>query len=82
MKYEKKTKQIKPKELIEQLENDLPELFIHETNIVPHYQSHKLLKQLISEKDAIIHNDFSENYSTKCNQEIQLLHFDSSQAHI
>lgn len=82
MKYKKTIQQIEPKDLIEQLENDLQKFVVHETNIVHQYQSFKPLKQFISEKDAFLHMDFSENYSLKCNQEIQALHFCDSRTQI
>lgn len=82
-KYKKETQKIKPYDLIGQLEeSDLPKLFKHEMNIVHQYTTIKSLKESLTEKDAIIHMDFSENYTTKCNQEIQSYHFGGSRTQI
>ncbi|XP_060801187.1 uncharacterized protein LOC132904255 [Amyelois transitella] len=83
MKYKKETQKLKPYDLIGQLEEtDLPKLFQHEMNIVHQYNTVKSLKESLTEKDAIIHMDFSENYTTKCNQEIQSYHFGGSRTQI
>nr|CAI5831925.1 unnamed protein product [Callosobruchus analis] len=74
-KYKKETKSMKPRDLVMQLEIDLQKLFQHE-------QSIKLLKQSLTDNDAIIHMDFSENFNTKCNQEIQAYHFGGSRTQI
>nr|CAI5831927.1 unnamed protein product [Callosobruchus analis] len=81
-KYKKETKSMKPRDLVMQLEIDLQKLFQHEVNIVHQYQSIKLLKQSLTDNDAIIHMDFSENFNTKCNQEIQAYHFGGSRTQI
>lgn len=74
---------LKPHDLVMQLEeSDLPKLFQHEQNIVHQYKSIKCFKESLAEKDAVIHMDFSENYTTKCNQEIQSYHFDGSKTQI
>lgn len=54
----------------------------HEIYIVHQYTTIKSLKQSLTEKDAVIHMDFSENYTTKCNQEIQAYHFGGSRTQI
>lgn len=81
-KYKKETKSMKPRNLIIQLENDLQKLFQHEVNIVHQYKTIKSLKESLTEKDAVIHMDFSENFTTKCNQEIQAYHFGGSRTQI
>lgn len=81
-KYKKETKNVKPRNLIIQLENDLQKFFQHEVNIVHQYNTLKSLKQSLTERDAVIHMDFSENFSTKCNQEIQAYHFGGSRSQI
>lgn len=35
----------------------------------------KSLKRTLTERDAVIHMDFSENFSTECNQEMQGMWF-------
>ncbi|KAI8420458.1 hypothetical protein MSG28_008946 [Choristoneura fumiferana] len=82
-KYKKEIQKMKPYDLIGQLEqSDLIKLFQHEVNIVHQYNTIKSLKESLTEKDAIIHMDFSENYATKCNQEIQSYHFGGSRTQI
>lgn len=82
-KYKKEMYNLKPRDLIMQLEeSDLPKLFQHEQNIVHQYKTIKSLKESLTEKDAVIHMDFSENYTTKCNQEIQSYHFGGSRTQI
>lgn len=74
-KYKKEMYNLKPCDLIMQLkECDLPKLFQHERNIVHQYKTIRSLKESLTEKYAVIHMDFSENYTTKCNQEIQSYH--------
>lgn len=76
-------KSLKPRDLITQLEDvDLPKLFQHEQNTVHQYKIIKSLKDSLTEKDAIIHIDFSKNHTTKCNQEIQSYHFGGSRTQI
>lgn len=82
-KYKKETQKLKPYDLITQLEeNDLRKLFQHELNIVHQYNTIKSLKESLTEKDALIHMDFSENWTTKYNQEIQSYHFGGSRTQI
>ncbi|XP_049876011.1 uncharacterized protein LOC126377838 [Pectinophora gossypiella] len=81
-KYKKETTSMRPRDLIIQLQNDLQKLFQHEVNIVHQYNTIKSLKQSLTEKDVVIHMDFSENFSTKCNQEIQAYHFGGSRTQI
>nr|CAI5824041.1 unnamed protein product [Callosobruchus analis] len=52
--------------------------YIKKYLIFVHYKAVKALKQNISDKEAIIHMDFSENYCTKYGQEIQAYHFGGS----
>nr|CAI5841458.1 unnamed protein product [Callosobruchus analis] len=52
-------------ELKVKLENDLIKLFKHEMNIVHQYQSVRRLKESLTERDVVVHMDFSENYCTK-----------------
>lgn len=52
-------------------ESELPKLFKHEQSIVHQYKTINSLKKSLTEKDAVIHIDFSENNTTKCNQKIK-----------
>lgn len=81
-KYKKQVKEVKPKDLILQLEGDVQKLLKHERNIVHQYETIKSLKQILTDKDAIIHMDFSENYNAKYNREIQSFHFGGSRMQI
>lgn len=56
--------------------------FRHEFNIVHQYNAIKLLKKSLSENDVLVHMDFSENFCTKYNQEIQSFHFGGSRTQI
>jgi hypothetical protein len=54
-KYMKETYNLKPRDLITQLEESyLPKLFQHEQNIVHQYKTFKALKESLTEKDAIM----------------------------
>lgn len=78
VKYRKEQQEILPRNLIAKLETDLPKFFRHVFNIVHQHNSFKKLKESLSENDAIVHMDFSENFCTKYNQEIQSFHFGGS----
>nr|CAI5849698.1 unnamed protein product [Callosobruchus analis] len=65
-------------ELKVKLENDLIKLFKHEMNIVHQYRSVRRLKESLTERDVVVHMDFSENYCTKYSEEIQSFHFGGS----
>lgn len=61
-KYKKEMYNLKPRDLVMQLEeSDLPKLLQHEQNIVHQYKTIKSLKETLTEKDAVIHMDFSES---------------------
>ncbi|VEN41133.1 unnamed protein product [Callosobruchus maculatus] len=81
-KYRKETIQITPRDLILELEHDLKTFFRHVFNMVHQYNSIRQMKESLTEMDAIIHMDFSENYSTKYNKEIQAFHFGGSRTQI
>lgn len=81
-KYKIELKEIPPRDLILNLEEYILPFFRHECNIVHQYNTIKNLKQSLTEKDAIIHMDFSENFATKYNQEIQAFHFGGSRNQI
>lgn len=50
----------------------LAKMFQHEQDILHQYKCIKSVKESFTETDAIIHMDFSENYTTKFNLEVQL----------
>lgn len=77
-KYLKKTFTVRPRELIEELHEDLEAYYQHERNITHQYNAIKKYKQNLTDEDAIIHMDFSENYCSKYGQEIQAFHFGGS----
>ncbi|VEN45539.1 unnamed protein product, partial [Callosobruchus maculatus] len=81
-KYRKETIQITPRDLILELEHDLKTSFRHVFNMVQQYNSIRQMKESLIEMDAIIHMDFSENYSTKYNKEIQAFHSGGSRTQI
>ncbi|KAJ2953949.1 hypothetical protein O0L34_g1586 [Tuta absoluta] len=71
-----KTKKTAPtKEIINKLEEQLKPFMKHCMRIITQYRIMKQLKENLKEDEAIVHCDFSENYGTKCNREIQASHF-------
>lgn len=78
----KKTVPIYPHDLIIHLETKLGIFLQHEVNIVHQYNAMRTIKRNLTEKDAIIHMDFSENYQTKYAEEIQAFHFGGSRQQI
>lgn len=81
-KYKKETQEMLPKDLIDELGDTMNRFFRHEFNIVHQYNAIKLLKKSLSENDVLVHMDFSENFCTKYNQEIQSFHFGGSRTQI
>lgn len=81
-KQKKENIETSARDLKVKLENDLVKLFKHELNIVHQYQSLKMIKQSLTEKDVVVHMDFSENYCTKYNEEIQSFHFGGSRTQL
>lgn len=74
----KQTSNCPPKDLVMKLENELQVFLRDEANIIHQYQSIKILKDNLTEKEAVIHMDFSENYNTKYSEEVQSFHFGGS----
>ncbi|CAH0402137.1 unnamed protein product [Chilo suppressalis] len=70
--------QIKPRDLIMDLESKMQKFFHHELNKVHQYNAMQTKQQCLTEYEAIIHVDFSENYQTKYAEEIQSFHFGGS----
>lgn len=81
-KYKKNTLNCAPKDIVMKLEENLDIFLKHEANIVHQYQTIKSLKDNLTEKDAVIHMDFSENYNTKYSSEVQSFHFGGSRTQI
>lgn len=81
-KYVKRTTNCPPKDLIMKLENELPVFLRHVVNIVHQYQVIKSLKDNLTETEAVVHMDFSENYNTKYSEEVQSFHFGGSRTQI
>ncbi|XP_022819027.1 uncharacterized protein LOC111353248 [Spodoptera litura] len=81
-KYVKKSFDVKPRDLIIELQDELETFLRHERNIVHQFSAIKKLKSMLTEEDALIHMDFSENYITKYSQEIQAFHFGGSRTQI
>lgn len=76
------SQEVKPEELIAKIERDIVKFFQHEFNIIHQYSAIKHLKKSLTENDALVHMDFSENFCTKYNQEIQTFHFGGSRTQI
>lgn len=66
------------KTLIEEVQQDLKMFKIHAFNIKNQNNAYKTVHQNLSDTEAILHVDFSENYSCKLAQEIQTFHFGAS----
>lgn len=81
-KFTKKILVSPPKDVIVQLEKELIRFLQHERNAVHQYQTIKSLKTSLTEKDCIIHMDFSENYCTKFSEEVQAFHFGGSRTQL
>lgn len=69
---------VKPLQLIKIFENNLKPFLTHCSNIRNQSQAFKHYKQNMTEKDCVVHIDFSENYSSKYGSEIQSMHFGGS----
>lgn len=73
-------------ETIEDTQDNLVELFHtllhkfkrHAFNINQQYSYCRELRKKLSKEEAVIHIDFSENYTCKYSSEIQAVHFGSS----
>ena len=68
--------------LAEELNQDLQRACRHFFNIRHQYQALRTLKEKMSHEEALMHIDFSENYSTKYESEIQSMHFGPSRRQI
>ncbi|KAF9423866.1 hypothetical protein HW555_000924, partial [Spodoptera exigua] len=69
---------VKPLQLIKIFENNLKPFLTHCSNIRNQSQAFKHYKQNMTEKDCVVHIDFSDNYSSKYGSEIQSMHFGGS----
>lgn len=66
------------KDLTELFCQKLEVLAIHQLNWIHQAEQFRNLKQNITECEAVLHIDFSENYACKMNTEIQAYHFGGS----
>ena len=89
--YEKKGQTLTSKKTVKRIQKgtveDLKQQFLaamqkfagHVYNIRHQFRKYRDLKRSLSEKDAVIHIDFSENWNCKYSAEIQSVHFGGSQ---
>lgn len=66
------------KELEEAFQKDMKDFKVHIFNIKQQYAAYKSLRENLSSSEALIHIDFSENFSCKLSEEIQSFHFGGS----
>ncbi|CAD6223678.1 GSCOCG00011761001-RA-CDS, partial [Cotesia congregata] len=78
----KKEIKIPIRELIQKLEETLPSFLQHVATIAHQYQTISELKKNLTENEVLIHIDFSENYCSKYNEEIQSVHFGGARKQI
>ncbi|XP_068624011.1 uncharacterized protein [Battus philenor] len=78
----KKEIKVSIRELVQKLEETLPLFLQHVATIAHQYQTTSELKQNLSENEVLIHIDFSENYCSKYNDEIQSVHFGGARKQI
>lgn len=69
-------------DLVNTLEEIILKFMKHEAIILNQYSQLKFLKTAMTEDEALIHMDFSENYCTKFGSEIQSFHFGGSRKQI
>ncbi|XP_047032108.1 uncharacterized protein LOC124638969 [Helicoverpa zea] len=71
-----------PLEVLDTLNEQLPKFFEHCYKIQTQYINMKNLKETLTVSEAIIHIDFSENYSLKFGTEVQSFHFGGSRKEV
>ena len=71
-----------PLEAIKELESAIKPFLLHIHNIEAQYKTIKHLKENLTVSEAIIHVDFSENYSLKYAEEVQSFHFGGSRQQV
>lgn len=79
---EKQKTTMKPKDALVKLETDLIVFFKHCYKIVHQYETIKHLKENLNLSEAVVHVDFSENYSLKFSEEVQSMHFGASRQQV
>lgn len=77
-KYVKRSLAVHPRELIQELHEELNAYYNHERNILHQYKALRELKENLNDNEVAILMDFSENYCTKYSEEIQGYHFGGS----
>lgn len=70
------------KELIESANSSLSKFLEHDFNARHQFVQIKKIKETLKENEAVLHIDFSENYSCKYASEIQSAHFGASKPQI
>lgn len=78
----KEKKQGTKETLRDELDQELQRACRHYFNIRHQYQTMRLLKEKMSHEEVMLHVDFSENYNTKYESEIQSMHFGASRRQI
>ncbi|KAJ2950774.1 hypothetical protein O0L34_g9039 [Tuta absoluta] len=68
--------------LVEELMNTLPKFLQHKHSWIHQSKTMSELRKNLSEKEVLIHMDFSENYLCKYGKEIQSMHFGASRQQI
>lgn len=76
----KKNKRTELGELLEMFQDQLTHLKRHVFNIKSQFSHYRELRQSMSDKECLIHVNFSENYTCKLSSEIQAMHFSQKQA--
>lgn len=71
-----------PLTALNELEKSLNTFFLHIHNIESQYTTMKYLKENLLVTEAVIHVDFSENYSLKFAEEVQSFHFGGSRQQV
>lgn len=71
-----------PLEAIKELESVIKPFLLHIHNIESQYKTIKQLKENLTVSEAILHIDFSENYSLKYAEEVQSFHFGGSRQQV
>lgn len=72
----------KASELILEVERDIKKIAIHTFNMHHQHKTFKELKRVMTENEAIILCDWSENYQCKYGEEVQAIHFGASRSQI
>ncbi|MGL5028750.1 MAG: hypothetical protein ACRC6C_01280, partial [Wolbachia pipientis] len=69
-------------DMVSLLEETFPKYMCHVANIRNQHHEMDNLKKIMTEKEVIIHIDFSENYACKYSEEVQSVHFGASRQQV